>query len=309
MAVSTSDRASTAGLGYLLAVGGSTLSGLNGSIGRYLLDDGMSAWRLTQMRSAIAFATLALVLAVIRPALIAVERRHLGRLLAMAVAMTVAQAGYFYATTRMAIGVALVVQYLYPLLILLWLTAGHGRRLARSLWAAMAACLLGSVLAVGALDGHVDALGIASAMVSATAFAFFIVTAERAGDDHHPATTTLWTFGMATVLCCLALPPWTFPTEVLVSGADLGWAVAVGTMGTLVPFAAFAGAVRFAPAARIAVLLTAETISGAGFAFLLHDERLSAIQLLGGAIVVGALCWVQLQPADEAAEAAPRRHG
>lgn len=298
--------AGRAGLGYALALGGSALSGLNGSIGRYLTDDGLSAWRLTQMRSAIAFAVLAAGLALARPRLLALGRGRLGAMAVMAVAMTTAQAGYFYATTRMAIGVALVVQYLYPLLILLWLTAAHGRRLAPSLWAAMAVCLAGSVLAVGAIGGHVDGVGVLAATVSATAFAVYIVAAERAGDDHHPLTTTLWTFGLATALWCVALPVWTFPAGVLGSGGGWALALAVGTAGTLVPFAAFAGAVRFAPAARIAVLLTAETISGAAFAYILHDERLSMLQLSGGAMVLAALCWVQLQPLDAVTEAAPR---
>jgi drug/metabolite transporter (DMT)-like permease len=297
---------STASLGYALALGGSTLSGLNGSVGRYLTDDGLSAWRLTQMRSAIAFAVLAAVLVIARPRLLAIGRGHLGAMVVMALAMTIAQAGYFYATTRMAIGVALVVQYLYPLLILLWLTVSHGRRLAPSLWAAMAVCLAGSVLAVGAIGGHVDALGVLASMVSATAFAIYIVAAERAGDDHHPATTTLWTFGIATLVWLVVLPAWSFPTGVLAQDGDWALALAVGTAGTLLPFAAFVGAVRFAPAARIAVLLTAETVSGAAFAYILHDERLSAIQLAGGAMVVAALCWVQLQPLDAVTEAAPR---
>ncbi|HET6509703.1 MAG TPA: EamA family transporter [Baekduia sp.] len=294
-----------AAIGYALALGGSMLSGLNGSIGRYLTDDGLSPWRLTELRSAIAFGALAVAVAAWRPRLLAIGRGHFGAMLAMALAMTTAQAGYFYATTRMAIGVALVVQYLYPLLILLWLTAAHGRRLAPSLWAAMAVCLVGSLLAVGAIGGHVDAVGVLASVVSATAFAVYIVAAERAGDDHHPVTTTLWTFGIATLVWCVVQPVWTFPGHVLGHGH---WAlgVAVGTVGTLLPFASIAAAVRFAPAARIAVLLTAETVSGAAFAYILHGERLSAIQLAGGALVVAALCWVQLQPQDAVTEAVPR---
>jgi len=48
-------------LGYAMALGAAVCSGLNASLGRFLLDDGMSAWELTQMRSVVTVAVLAVV--------------------------------------------------------------------------------------------------------------------------------------------------------------------------------------------------------------------------------------------------------
>jgi drug/metabolite transporter (DMT)-like permease len=45
-------------LGYVLVALSAACSALNGSLARYLLDDGMSAARLSQLRSAVAFVLL-----------------------------------------------------------------------------------------------------------------------------------------------------------------------------------------------------------------------------------------------------------
>src|SRR5215208_3674369 len=63
-------NARSARIGYALAAAAATMWALNGSIARYLLDDGMAPLRLAQLRAAISFAVLAVVLALWRPRLL-----------------------------------------------------------------------------------------------------------------------------------------------------------------------------------------------------------------------------------------------
>lgn len=97
-------------------------------------------------------------------------------------------------------------------------------------------------------------------------------------------------------------PPWTFPFEQLSSGSDLLLAAAIVVIGTLVPFSLIVAALRHVPAARAAAVATLEPALSALFAFLIHDEALAATQLVGIAIVLAAVAWVQLQRPDIAAE-------
>ena len=60
--------------GYALAALAATLWALNASIARSLLDDGLPALRLTQLRSTGAFAALVVALAISRPELLRVRR-------------------------------------------------------------------------------------------------------------------------------------------------------------------------------------------------------------------------------------------
>src|SRR3954462_12006366 len=124
------DRERHPARGYALAAIGATMWALNGNLARYLLDDGVSAIRLSELRSAGSWAILLVALALWRPQLLRVRREELPSLAFLGVAgLAGVHATYFYAITRLDIGVAVTIQYLAPLLLLVWLRVAHGRRL------------------------------------------------------------------------------------------------------------------------------------------------------------------------------------
>src|SRR4051794_11606942 len=186
---------------------------LNGNLARYLLDDDVSAVRLSQLRSAGSWLILLLILGLWRPQLLRVDRRELPSLAFLGVAgLAGVHAAYFYAITRLDIGVAVTIQYLAPLLLLLWLRVAHGRRLAPSLWGAVGLSALGCFLVVRAYDvSALDAAGIAAAFGAAVTFAIYMVGSERAGHRHEPVTTLFWAFGFAALFWSLVAPWWSFP--------------------------------------------------------------------------------------------------
>jgi drug/metabolite transporter (DMT)-like permease len=96
-------------------------------------------------------------------------------------------------------------------------------------------------------------------------------------------------------------PWWSFPF----GEVDPWLALGVIVIGTLLPFICVVAALRHLPAPRVAVAATLEPVLGALFAWWLHDERLAAVQLAGGALVLGAVLWVQARRPDLEAELAP----
>ncbi len=294
-------------LGYALAAAAAALWALNGSLARFLLDDGLAASRLAQLRSLISFLILAFALAALRPDLLRVRRKDLGRLALFGIGgLALVHATYFYAITRLQIGVALVLEYLAPLLVLIWLRVRHGRDLPGRLWSAVALSVAGCFLVVEAYDaGALDSLGVAAALGAAVAFAIYLVTGERAGHRYAPATTLVWGFGFASLFWAVATPLWSFPVELLRSGENIALALGVALVGTLIPFACMVEALRHIPAARASIVATLEPVLAALLAWVIHDEALSAPQLVGGALVVAAVIWVQAQGPTLASEKAP----
>jgi drug/metabolite transporter (DMT)-like permease len=280
---------------------------LNGSLAKFLLDDGVSALRLSQLRSALSWAILVAVLALTRPGLLRIEREDVPRLAFLGVVgLAGVHATYFFAIDRLQIGVALTIQYLGPLLILLWLALAHGRRLGRGLWGAAALSLAGCFLVVRAYDvGSLDGLGVAAAFAAAVTFAIYLVGSERSGRRYEPATTLAWAFGFATLFWLLAQPPWLFPVSVFDSTGNVALGLGVAIIGTLLPFVCMVAAVRHIPAPRAAVVATLEPVLAALFAWLIHGEALSPAQIAGGLLVVAAVIWVQLQRISREAEEAP----
>jgi drug/metabolite transporter (DMT)-like permease len=280
---------------------------LNGSLARFLLDDGVPAARLAQLRSLLSWLLLVAALAVTRPALLRVERREIPRLAFLGIAgLALVHASYFYAIARLQIGVALTIQYLGPLLILLWLRIFHRRHLPRSLWAAVALSVAGCFLVVRAYDaGALDARGIAAAFVAAVSFAIYLVASERSGHRHEPATTLAWGFGFASLFWAIAQPLWSFPLDEFDSIRPVALGLGVAVIGTLLPFALMVTAVRHIPASRAAVIATLEPVLAALLAWPIHGQDLAAVQVAGGLIVVAGVVWVQAQRPSFEAEAAP----
>lgn len=293
--------------GYALASAAAAMWALNGSLSRYLLDDGVSAPRLSQLRSLGSWLMLLLLLAAFRRDLLRVERTSVPRLAFLGIGgLALVHASYFLAIDRLQIGVALTIQYLAPLLLLVWLRLVHRRRLSNGLWGAVALSVAGCFLVVRAYDaGELDGVGLAAALASAVTFAIYVVGSERAGRRHEPVTTLLWAFGFASLFWAVVTPWWAFPFAELGSARNAALAAAVVVVGTLLPFVCMVAAVRHVPAPRAAIVATLEPVLAALFAYLIHDEALTGVQLLGGAAVLGAVAWVQAHRPDLREEAAP----
>jgi drug/metabolite transporter (DMT)-like permease len=297
--------------GYLLAALAAACWALNASISRGLLDDGMAPLRLAQLRATGALALLLAALALARRDLLRVERAEVPALAFLGIAgMALVHATYFTAIERLRIGVAVTIQYLAPLALLVWLRVVHGRRLRRTLWAAVALSAAGCFFVVGAYrPGGLDGLGVAAAFGSTITFAIYMVGSERAGRRHEPVTTLVWAFGFAALFWA-AVEPWPgFPFHLLGSPRGALLAAGVITVGTLLPFACMVSALRLIPAPRAAVVATLEPVLAAAFAWVLEGERLGAAQLAGGIAVVAAVVWVQAHRPDVAAESAPATRG
>src|SRR3954451_20308901 len=175
-------------LGYALAASAATMWALNGSLSRLLLDGGVSALRLAELRGVLSFVMLAAALAIARPRLLRIRRQDIPRLAFLGiVGLAGVHATYFFAISRLDVGVALVIQYLGPLLVLLWLRLAHRRRLPHALWAAAALSLVGCFLVVEAWSpSSLDVLGIVAAFLAAVTFAIYLYTSEQAGHHYEP---------------------------------------------------------------------------------------------------------------------------
>jgi drug/metabolite transporter (DMT)-like permease len=291
----------------VLAATAAALFSLNGSMARYLLDDGVDAARLSQLRSAGAALILLVALAVTRPALLRVERRELPGLALLGVlGLAAVHATFFISIDRLQIGPAVTIQYLAPLALLVWLAVFHGRRLPASLWGAVLLSLVGCFFVVRAYDaGDLDPVGVVAAFAAMLTFAIYMVGSERQGRRHEPVTTLFWAFTFATVFWALVVPWWSFPFGELRSTRNALLAAAIVVGGTLVPFILMVAALRHIAAPRAAVVATLEPVLAAVFAWLIHDEALAAVQIAGGLAVLAAVAWVQSRRPDHAAEAAP----
>jgi drug/metabolite transporter (DMT)-like permease len=245
--------------------------------------------RLAQWRILFAFLVfLAITVAFRRDDLRAVRRADVPVLALFGLLGVLAvQLVYYESIQRIPIGVALVIEYTAPLLILGYWRA-RGRRVGTGLWVAGVLTLVGCYFVVGAYDAQlreVNAVGALLAVLDAVILAVYFLMAERLVTRYSSWALLTVGFGAAVLAWSIARPPWTLPWSTL--GTEIGWYVlAVVFIATVIPYLFSVGAVRLIPAARVGLTSTAEPVIAAVAAWVLIGQSLEALQVVGGVIVL-----------------------
>jgi drug/metabolite transporter (DMT)-like permease len=202
---------------------------------------------------------------------------------------------YFKTISLTNVATAILLEYLAPILVLIVGVAFMKHRFTWSLPAGVALSVVGCALVVGAFGGGgvvVSAAGIAWGLSSAVFFATYSLLGTVAAGRYSPYTTLVWGLAFAALFWLVVLGPW----RVLGLFADPMAALAVlfmAVVSTIIPFAAFLIALRHIAPTNATVTSTVEpVIAGAG-AFLLFGESFSAMQMLGGLMVIAAIVVVQ----------------
>ncbi|ARZ71302.1 membrane protein [Streptomyces albireticuli] len=208
------------------------------------------------------------------------------------------QACYFASISRIPVGVALLVEYLAPALVLGWVRFVQRRPVSR-------AAAVGVVLAVGGLACVVevwsglsfDAVGLLLALGAACCQVGYFVLADHGSDGDEPADPVgVIAYGLligALVLTAVSRP-WGMDWSVLAGSAEmdgtrlpaallLGWIVLIATVAAYVT--GVLSVRRLSPQVA-GVVACLEAVVATVLAWVLLGETLSAPQLVGGAVVL-----------------------
>ncbi len=289
--------------------------GTLGPLSRFAGDAGVDSLTLVTWRAALGatvvglFIGLRFVLAGVRPrALRTLPVRDRWFMVAAAVANMVLNLAAFIAFERITIALTLLVFYLYPAGVALASTLWFGERLDRARWVALAVSLGGMVLVVAGAEslGDVDPVGVALALLAGLAQVFYVLAA-RHGFAHVPApqAAALTMGGAAALYLLIGIVIGTASTlgSPLASRDALVPVLLAGIIGAGVPTLAFITGIRRLGPSQAAILATLEPVVGVGLAAWLLGERPAPIQLVGGALILGAAALLQLRPGPSEHEA------
>ncbi len=293
--------------GYLLVIGGATLFGVNASVSKVVLSAGLEPARLAALRVTFAAIGLGLVLVVVKPSLLRVDRRDLPILAVLGLTAAAAiQWLYFVAIDRIPVGVALLLEFTSPLLVALFSTIVLRHDVPRRVWLALAISLTGLTLVAQVWrDVGLDAIGVSAALGAAGCLAVFHLLGKHTVERHEPLTMTFWMFVFASVFWAVVQPWWDFDAAILTESTSLlgrlsGHSVPVWValawivvLGTLAPYALeLAGLRRLTPTAT-GVVGMLEPVIAALVAWVWLEQVLNGVQLLGGALVLLGVGLVQ----------------
>src|SRR5919197_1017864 len=169
-------------LGYAMVALAAALFAVNGTVSKIILGSEISAQQLTEVRCAGALVGLTLIAFATRPSSLRLQRSELPLLVALGVGgLALVQWSYFFAIHRVEIGIALVIQFVGPILVALWARFVYGEHVRRRIWLAHVLALTGLVLIVELWKAQrPDGAGLAAAALAAVTYAGYILRAVRA---------------------------------------------------------------------------------------------------------------------------------
>jgi drug/metabolite transporter (DMT)-like permease len=290
-------------LGYAMAAGAAALFGVNGSVAKVAIRSGLPADRLTEIRCAGALVGLFLLAVAAWRRELRIERRELVFLAAFGIGgVALVQWTYFVAIGRLPVGIALVIQYVAPLVVALYARLVLREQVRARVWAALGLSLAGLVLVVRLWRGLVfDGVGVLAAVGAMVAFAFYLLMAERGITRRGSVPLLAWGFAFATLFWSVVLPWWSYPGGRLGADASLlgrldthhvplvALVLWVVVLGTVVPFALIVGALKHVPATRVGIVAMLEPVTATLVAWIWLGESLAAVQLVGAAVVLAGI--------------------
>jgi drug/metabolite transporter (DMT)-like permease len=291
-------------LGLLLAIGAAVAMGGSAPALKAMASTELSALNVVQARAVTGAAVLMIVALVLRRGRLRVARTEWWLIAGFGVlSLAVNQVVFTTALSRLPVGVTLLVEYLAPVLVALWVRFVQRKAVSGLVWIGIVGTMLGLGLVgqvwVGfALDGVGFMLGL---LAAATMAARFLLT-ERGLDRHDPLVLAAWgsTVSAGALLLTGLVQP--FPLTVLGQTVDLqGTAVPLTVLVAWVGVIGTAGGVLLAVAAQrllaptsASLVLTLEVVAGAGLAYVVLGEALTGFQLAGGAVMLTGVAVAQV---------------
>jgi drug/metabolite transporter (DMT)-like permease len=197
---------------------------------------------------------------------------------------------FYEAVNRLGVGPGVTLQFLGPALVLIWMRLAQGRPVPSAAWLAAGVALAGTALMNQAWNiDQADPIGVAAGLAAAVAFAGYLILGEHLGKRLPSLTITAYGFATAALIWVVGVPVRIPQIDGVVWG-QLVW-VAIG--GTALPFMLEMVALRRADPGAVGVVATAEPIVAAVAAWIVLSERLRAIQIVGGLLVVAGIATVQ----------------
>jgi drug/metabolite transporter (DMT)-like permease len=300
--------------GRWLVFGATLFWGTSATLARFVFRDRhVPALTAVELRLLISVALLGPWLAWRRPAALRVSRADWGYFLVLGLfGVAAVQGTYYYAISVLGVGLAILIQYLAPALIVSY-DALRGARVRPVTVVALASALIGIAMLVGNLDPatlrarpiHARPLDWAVGFGAAVSFAFYVVFSKRGLRRYAPETVLFYTFLVAGLMWAVVTPPWRIVSAGY--GADL-WMMfaALGVFSTLVPFILFNAGLRRLSAAQTGIIATLEPVVAVLSAAAFLGEGLRAFQWLGALLVLVGASLASTQ-APEAVPALPER--
>ena len=212
------------------------------------------------------------------------------------VGMSMANFFYYVAIAKTTVATAIILFYTAPVWVLVYLLARGRQRATLRRVGAVAAAVVGCGLAIG-IGGpahlRLNALGLASGLMGACAFAFYNIYGHSVLAKNERWRVLVYAFLGATLFWLIVDPPWKIAAAHY-SAAQWGFMATFAVVSILLPFSFYFAGLQYLDATRAVVTSCLQPVFAILFAAAFISESLHGLQVVGIAIVLAASVAIQL---------------
>ena len=264
------------------------------------MESGLSAWRLTQIRTIGAFLVLFIYVYLKNKQSLKIKAKELPILIVFGVfGFAAVNLLYFLAIQRLNVGIALIIEFTAPIWIALWMRFIQKKLVSKLMWWGLVIGLTGLVLIAQVWRGlTLDGLGVLFAVLDAFALTIYFLVGEKLVGVKSSEATMAWGLGISSAFFAIIQPWWTFPFEEMGNIVDLTGRLSgislptfylvlwVILFGTAIPYFLVLNGLRGLSAAKTSSIGMLEPVLGGIFGWIFLYENLNFIQSVGVVVVL-----------------------
>jgi drug/metabolite transporter (DMT)-like permease len=301
--------------GYLFIAAATFFWGLSAALGRAvftgrLVIGGQALWPidpliLAQSRTTIALLILLPILLLTGRSSLRLRSRHLVQFFLLGIlGLAASNFFYYFAIQKTSVATAIVLQYVAPVWVLLYMLARRLQRPTLRRISGVILAVLGCGLAVGELAAQhgfpwlvisgvrFNTLGVVAAELAAISFAFYNVYGQHLLQIYQRWTVLVYSLLGAAVFWQIVNPPWRIIAQHYSGGQWLFMAI-FSVTSMLVPFSLYFSGLQHLDPTRAIVTACLEPVWAILLTALILGEWVSPLQVVGIVVVLSATILVQ----------------
>jgi len=293
-------------VGYFYAFLAAFLFGANGSVTKVMIEAGMSALQVTQMRVLGAALVAGAVLFILDRRSFRVPRGQRLALVVMGViGVGLLQASYALAVELLPVGIALLLEYLAVPMVAVFAFVVFKERVRTRIWVSIGLIMAGLAVVAQIWNSSLNVVGTLWALVAALSLSTYFLVGEKQMETISPLALMFWSMTIAAVFWAFIsgwwrLDPLVFAQSVPLTGVLEGvpapmWMLLLWNvvMGSFAPFLLSLAAIKKLSATAAGIAATSEIVFAFIVAWLWIGENLSGSQIIGAAVVLSGIIVAQ----------------
>lgn len=278
--------------GAILVLAAAFFWGFAATAAKFIFNNNIDPFKLVNMRLNLAFILLFIYYIIFDRQKLKATRYDIKNLAVLGiVGIAGVQTTYYYTMASLNVAMAIFLQYLAPAIIVLYSVIFQKEKLSKAIGFSLLVSLLGSSFMIFGrkISGTapINSIGMVTGIISAFFLSFYTLFSKKCTTRLNPWTVLLYALGFGALAYWFMSPPWILWRGV--TPKELAFAAYIAIFATIIPFGLYLSGLHFLTPSTGSILSMLEPVIATASAYLLLNEKMTVVQMLGGTMIIAAV--------------------